>query len=220
MSETETKTKEENKTEESKKLDTTFVLGKKLHMTQVFTEDFSVSPGTIIEVGPMTVTQVKTKEKDGYSAVQIGFGSRNEKNINKAQKTLGNFEDIREIRLENDTDQVKKGDVISPIQLEAGDKVRVTAISKGKGFQGVVKRHNFAGGRRSHGQKHSEREAGSIGIGGVQRVMKGKKMPGRMGGDKITTKNLVIAHVDAENNTIVVKGAVPGRAGSFVEIRK
>lgn len=196
-----------------------YMLGKKLHMTQIFTDDSRAIPGTIVEVEPMTVTQIKTNEKDGYSAVQVGYGTRKEKHTNKAQSIKGDFEGFHEIRLENDTDAVKVGDTIDLNQFASGDKVAVTGISKGKGFQGGVKRHNFSGGRRSHGNKHHERTIGSIGVGGVQHVLKGKRMPGRMGSDRITTKGLEVIHANQEEGFVVIKGAVPGRTGTLIEIR-
>lgn len=195
-----------------------YVLGKKLHMTQVFSDTSEAIPGTIVELSPMTVTQVKTVEKDGYSAVQLGVGERKESKVNKAQKGKGEFEYFHEVRLAGDTDVVKVGDVIAP-QLAVGDAVTVSGISKGKGFAGAVKRYGFKGGRRTHGQKHSEREVGSIGIGGVQRVFKGKKMPGRMGSDRVTTKGLEIIHANLDEGFVVVKGAIPGRAGTVIEIK-
>jgi large subunit ribosomal protein L3 len=165
------------------------------------------------------VTQVKTLEKDKYNAVQIGFGARREKNINKAQlghtKDLGMFRYLKEFHVAGD---YKRGDIIDVSIFTPGDKVQISAISKGKGFQGVVKRHGFAGGRRSHGQKHSEREPGSIGATGPQKVLKGLRMAGRMGGDRITVKNLKIVAVDPASNTLLIKGALPGHPGTFVEI--
>jgi large subunit ribosomal protein L3 len=199
-----------------------FILGTKQNMTQVFDEKGEVFPVTVIKTSPNIVIQVKTKTNDGYEALQVGFGSRKAKNINKAQKgqfkDLGNFQFVREIR----TNEAKNvGDKLELEQFIAGDKVVVSAISKGKGFQGVVKRHGFHGGPRSHGQKHSEREPGSI-SGGVRnggRVPKGMRMAGRMGGDFITVKNLKVVQIDANAGEILIKGAVPGRRGTLVEIK-
>ena len=203
-----------------------FILGEKLAMTQIFTEDGVVHPVTAVQSGQMTVVQVKNKKKDGYDAIQYGFGDRNEKNINKAQighaKTLGNFRYYREERLPEGTEAtVNAGDTVNPEVFNVGDIVEVSAISKGKGFQGVVKRHKFEGGRRSHGQKHSEREAGSIGgaAHGGGRVRLGKRMPGRMGYDRVTVKNLKIVAVDTDTNQIFVSGAIPGRRGTLIEIK-
>lgn len=199
--------------------DTTFLLGKKLHMTQIFNEQAQAVPGTIIELLPMVITQIKTSEQDGYDAIQLGVGERKEKNINKAQKTKGAFEFFKEVRLSAPASDLKVGDVISHEQIAVGDKVAVTSISKGKGFQGAVKRHGFSGGRRSHGNKHHERTVGSIGVGGVGHVIKGKKMPGRMGSDRITVKGLKVTHLDPQGEFIVVKGAIPGREGTVIELR-
>lgn len=193
-------------------------------MTQVFGKDGVVNAGTIIETGPMKITQIRTSEKDGYSAIQVGYGTKREKLINKAQKghykEMGNFEGMREFRIADEGTH-KHGDTLDISQFEIGDTVVVSGISKGKGFQGVVKRHGFAGGRRSHGQKHSEREAGSIGGGGRAggRVAKGMRMAGRMGSDRVSVKNLDILHIDKDNGVIIVKGAIPGRTGTLIEIR-
>lgn len=203
-----------------------FILGTKQNMTQVFREDGTVVPVTILATSPMTVTQVKTLEKDGYQAVQVGFGTRGAKNIKKPQKghfkELGNFRYVKEYRLEPKEDSsANVGDQIELSTFKAGDTVQVSAISKGKGFQGVVKRHGFHGGPRSHGQKHSEREPGSI-SGGTReggRVPIGMRMAGRMGADRITVKNLKIEQVNSEAGYIMVTGAVPGRRGTLVEIR-
>ena len=198
-----------------------FLLGTKVNMTQIFDEKGIVHPATVIKTGPMTVTQVKTVEKDGYNAVQIGFGTRAAKNINKALKghmKEGNFMHLVEFRMD-DVSAYKVGDVV-PSGFASGDLVTTSSISKGKGFQGAVKRHGFKGGPRSHGQKHSEREPGSIGGGGRDggRVAKGKRMAGRMGGDQITSKGLTIVSVKPETNEIFVRGAVAGRRGTLVEI--
>lgn len=198
-----------------------FILGTKQNMVQVWDEDGKCFPATILTAGPVTVTQLKNEEKDGYSAVQVGFASKNAKKINKALKghlkNLGNFRYINEFR--TDGKEFKVGDTIDASLFEEGDIVQVSGVSKGKGFQGVVKRHGFHGGPRSHGQKHSEREPGSIGATGPQRVFKGVRMAGRMGSDRITVKNLKILQVDKENNTILISGAVPGKRGTLLEIR-
>lgn len=193
-------------------------------MTQIFGEDGRVSPATVLNVEPVVVSQIKTKEKDGYNAVQIGTGSRKEKNISKAVK--GHLKDLglpavlKEFRV-NEASSLNKGDKIEIDTFTVGDKVTVSAVSKGKGFQGVVKRHGFHGGPRSHGQKHSEREPGSIGGGGREggKVAKGMRMAGRTGGDRITVKNLKVLGIDKENSTMLVSGAVPGRRGTMVEVR-
>ncbi|MDD5050342.1 MAG: 50S ribosomal protein L3 [Candidatus Pacebacteria bacterium] len=197
-----------------------FVLGQKVNMTQVFDENGALHPGTIISCGANVVTQVKTDEKDGYKAVQIGYGTRNPKNVNKAQKghtkELGNFSNFREFTGVSD---LKVGDTLSPALFKVGEKVVITSVSKGKGFQGVIKRHGFGGGRRTHGQKHSEREPGSIGGGLRTRVPKGMRMGGRMGQDTITSKGMTVLMVDEAKREIIIGGAVPGRRGTLVEIK-
>lgn len=199
-----------------------FILGTKEKMTEYFNEDGVVVPVTAISTSPMIVTQIKTKATDGYNAIQVGFGTRKAKNISKPlkghMKDLGSFKVLKEFH----TDEVEKykvGDTLNVFDMLAvGDKVVVSGTSKGKGFQGVVKRHGFAGGPRSHGQKHSEREPGSIGGGLRTRVPKGMRMAGRTGSDRITQKNLKVVMLDAENNLILLKGAIPGVTGSLVEI--
>ncbi len=193
-------------------------------MTQVFDAEGKVHPATILVAGPVTITQVKTVETDGYRAVQVGYGEKSAKNINKAQKgvfkEMGNFKYVKEFRVQDsDKTEYKVGDKIDLSAFKAGDTVVVSAISKGKGFQGVVKRHKFKGGPRSHGQKHSEREPGSI-SGGLRTTLRsGMRMAGRMGSDRTTVKNLKIEHIDTAGNYILVSGAVPGRRGSLVEVR-
>jgi large subunit ribosomal protein L3 len=201
-----------------------FILGTKQYMTQVFDEKGQVYPVTVISAGPMVVTQIKTKAVDGYDAIQVGYGSKNAKNVNKPMKghtkELGNFVCLREVKIEGEN-PFKVGDTVDSSIFKEGDKITVSAISKGKGFQGVVKRHGFKGGPRSHGQKHSEREPGSLGGGGRDggRVAKGKRMAGRMGGDRITIKNAKLVQIDAVNNAFLIKGAIPGRRGTMVEIK-
>jgi large subunit ribosomal protein L3 len=199
-----------------------FILGTKQNMTQIFDDKGLVHPVTALKAGPLTVTAVKTVSKDGYNAVQVGFGSRNPKNITKAvqgQMNGGNFMYLREFRTDGEG-TFKVGDTIDLSTFAVGDKVTVSAISKGKGFQGGVKRYNFKGGPRTHGQKHSEREPGSLGGGGRDggRVAKGKRMAGRMGGDRITTKGLTVINISSETGEIFIKGAVPGRRGTLVEV--
>lgn len=205
-----------------------FIIGKKIGMTQIFSEDGKVAPVTLVSVAPNTVLQIKTKEKDGYDGVQVGMGSRKIKNIKKPQrghfKDLGNFEQVKEFRvIPNDKMQMpNRGDKIDALVFQVGDKVRVSGISKAKGFQGVMKRHGFHGAPATHGTKHAHREPGSIGGGGGRaggRVVKGMRMAGRMGGERVTTRGLKIINVDAEKNVIAIKGAVPGRRGTLIEIR-
>ncbi|MFA7216469.1 MAG: 50S ribosomal protein L3 [Candidatus Paceibacterota bacterium] len=200
-----------------------FILGIKQNMTQVFDESGVVHPATVVKTGDMVVTQIKTVEKDGYSAIQVGFGERKEKNINKplkGQMKGGSYMYLFEIPVEEGK-VYNIGDTIDASSLKAGDMVTISSISKGKGFQGVVKRHGFHGGPRSHGQKHSEREAGSIGGAGRDggRVAKGKRMAGRMGSDRITTKSLTIVSINPETKEVFIRGAIAGRRGTVVEIK-
>lgn len=198
-----------------------FILGTKQKMTQIFDETGRVYPATVVSAGPLTVTQVKESEKDGYVSVQVGYGDAKEKNVTKPRKghfgELGLFKTVKEFRV--DTTEAKRGDVIDASAFEVGEKVSVSSVTKGKGNQGVVKRHNFSGGPRTHGNKHSERRPGSIGSTGPQRVLKGLRMAGRMGGNRVTVKNLKVVAVDAASNTLVISGAIPGRPGTLVEIR-
>ena len=183
-----------------------FILGTKVNMTEYFREDGQVVPVTVLAVPLATVTRVFSKTKDGYDSVQVSF-------------TAGKKEKKKEFRLKPDDQNDKKaGDTLDVSIFAPGDKVQVSSISKGKGFQGVVKRHGFHGGPRTHGQKHSEREPGSIGGGLRTHVPAGMRMAGRMGGDRITQKNLQVVLVDKENNLMLVKGAVAGARGSLVEI--
>lgn len=200
-----------------------FFLGTKGRMTQIFDEKGVVQPATIVNASPLTVTQVKTADTDGYQAVQVGSGTRRESNLSQAVrghlKDLGSFRTLREFS----TDQaLERGATIDISIFVPGDVVTVSAISKGKGFQGVVKRHGFAGGPRSHGQKNKERSPGSIGGGGGRaggRVVKGMRMAGRMGSDRVTVKNLKVLAVDVASNTLLISGAIPGHPGTIVEIR-
>ena len=195
-------------------------------MTQVFDETGEVSPVTVLSTPAGKITQVKTKATDGYSAVQIGFGAKSEKNLTKALKghlkDQGNFSHIKEFRVsEDEAAKFKVGDAVSSSVFKEGDTVVVSAVSKGKGFQGVVKRHKFKGGSRTHGQKHSEREPGAIG-GGARaggRVAKGMRMAGRMGSDRITVPNLKIVQISEAEGFILIRGAVPGRRGTLIEVR-
>jgi large subunit ribosomal protein L3 len=200
-----------------------FILGEKQSMTQFFAADGTAHAATIVKTTPTIVTAIKTQEKDGYDAVQVGYGARKEKNIAKPQQgqfgKFGNFQIIKEFRMNPaQIGDMKAGDAIDLSTFVANEDITVTGTSKGKGFQGVVKRYNFAGGRRSHGQKHSEREPGSIGATGPSRVFKGTRMAGRMGTDRVTVKGLKVLAVDVANNIMLVKGAVPGRRGTVLEI--
>jgi large subunit ribosomal protein L3 len=196
-----------------------FILGKKLEMSQIFDEKGNVVPVTLIEAGLCQVTQVKTKERDGYQAVQIGFEKiEKAKKIKKTMKGK-EFRYLKEFPISNSQFSMKTGDKIDVSVFKEGEKVNVSGISKGKGFAGVVKRWHFKGQFKTHGTKEKWRSPGSIGQRWPQRVIKGKKMGGRMGSDRTTVKNLKIAKIDLENNILAVRGAVPGRNGILLEIR-
>ncbi len=199
-----------------------FILATKENMTRVFADDGRAYAGTILNVQPVTVTQVKSAEgKDGYAAVQVGMGTKKTKNVSKAVlgHTAGKgYEAIREFRT---TEAATVGDMIDAGTFAVGDTVQISGLSKGKGFSGVVKRHGFHGGPRSHGQKHTERSPGSIGGSGGRaggRVVKGKKMAGRMGTERVTVTNLKVLAVDAKAGKLVISGAVPGRRGTLLEV--
>ncbi len=199
------------------------IFGIKGRMTQVFDEKGIVSAATVITASPMTATQVKTKENDGYQAVQFGIGSRKESRLSKPLKghlkEIAPVQFVREVRTD---EAIERGAQMDVSMFTPGDVVTVSAISKGKGFQGVVKRHGFHGGPRSHGQKNKERSPGSIGGSGGRaggRTAKGIRMAGRMGGDQITVKNLKVLSVVPESNTLIISGAIPGRPGTLVEIK-
>jgi len=200
------------------------LLGTKEGMDQIFDEQGVVHPVTVLSVSKNVVTQRKTTETDGYEAVQIASGKKSKNKLSKA--VLGHLGDagplktLREFRIgKNDDTSYAVGDVVDVSIFEEGDKVKISAISKGKGFQGVVKRYNFGGGPRSHGQKHTERAPGSIGAKGPARVFKGRKMPGRMGTDRVSVLNLKVIKVDAEAQKLYIKGAIPGPRGGVVEVR-
>jgi large subunit ribosomal protein L3 len=199
-----------------------FILGTKENMSEYFGEDGTVFPVTIVSAGPITVTRIFEKSKDGYNSVQVGFGIQKKERVSKgsAGAMKGAFyKTLKEFRLKpTDESSAKEGEIIDVSAFVVGDKIEVTSISKGKGFQGVVKRHGFHGGPRTHGQKHSEREPGSIGGGLRTHVPKGMRMAGRMGSDRIMQKNLKVVFVDKENNLMLIKGAIAGRRGTLVEI--
>ena len=199
------------------------IIGKKVGMTQIFDENGAVIPVTVIECGPCPVVQVKTVETDGYDAVQLGFGDIKEKKLNKPSK--GHFakanvkptKHVREFRLE-DVTTVKVGDEIKVDTFEAGEKVDIQGITKGKGFQRVIKRHGQSRGPMGHGSMY-HRRPGSMGPTSTPgRVIKGKKLPGHMGVETVTIQNLVIVKVDLDKNAILVKGSVPGNKGSILKI--
>jgi len=202
----------------------TTILGRKLGMTQVWSEDDRLLPVTVIEAGPCVVTQVKTLKRDGYRAVQIGFGDIKESKVNKpmaghfAKAKVEAKKFLAEIRLA-ETDDMKIGQTITVDVFEGAKHVHVTGTSKGKGFAGVMKRHNFKGGPGGHGS-HFHRAPGSIGqCATPSRVFKGMKLPGHMGSETVTVKNLDVVKIDAEQNLLLVKGAVPGAKGALLTIR-
>ncbi len=205
----------------------TGILGKKIGMTQVFTDDGTVVPVTVIQAGPCWVVTKRTLERDGYTAVQLGMDEIKEKKVNKPMK--GHFEKhgvpylryLKEIRLSpEDLEDVKEGQVVTCEIFNVGDKLKVTGWSKGRGFAGVMKRHGMGGSRDSHGARY-HRVVGSIGMCTFPgRVHKGKRMPGHMGNERVTIKNLEVVAVYPEKNIILVKGAVPGARGSLLILRK
>ncbi len=201
------------------------ILGRKLGMTQVWSEDDRLVPVTVIEAGPCVVSQVKTVDRDGYDAVQIAFGDIKESKVNKP--TAGHFakagatprRHVSEVRLSEPDGDVKLGDELTVEMFEPGAMVDVSGTSKGKGFAGVMKRHNFRGGPGGHGS-HFHRAPGSIGQAATpSRVFRGKRMPGQMGNETVTVRNLEVVKVDPEQNLLVVKGAVPGPKGALLTIR-
>ncbi|MBI3631327.1 MAG: 50S ribosomal protein L3 [Candidatus Staskawiczbacteria bacterium] len=195
-----------------------FILGQKLGMTQMFDKDGKVIPVTLILGGPCYVLQKKTKEKE-YDAIQIGFNKIEKKNkLKKSQKSRP-YKFVKEFKGDIDISKYNTGDEINVSIFNEGDKIKVSGISKGKGFQGGVKRHGFSGRNATHGVKHEQRTIGSTGSRFPQRVIKGRRMPGRMGYERISVKNLKIAKVDKKNNLLAVKGAIPGYNGTLLEIR-
>jgi len=196
------------------------LLGTKVGMTQILSEDGVAIPVTLIKAGPVTVTQVKTVDSDGYTAVQLGYG--NGKNLSNAvaghvKKAGVTPKTIREVRID-DLGELKVGDAFDVAIFEVGDNVDVTGVSKGKGFAGTIKRHNYNRQRATHGGKGDTRKVGSIGSMYPQRVFKGKTMAGHMGHEQVTVKNLTVAYVDAEDGVIGIKGAVPGPRKGLVRI--
>lgn len=196
-----------------------FILGKKIGMTQVFLENGEVVPVTKVQAGPCQIVQIKN-EKDGVKAVQIGFDEAREKSVAKPQR--GHLHDLNLVKnlkdFKTDSKEINRGDTITVETFSAGDKVTVVGQSKGKGFEGVVRRHHFHGGPASHGHKDNLRMPGAIGSGGIQRVFKGVRMAGRMGGERITVKNLQIIEVHPEVNELYIKGAVPGGRNALLAI--
>lgn len=197
------------------------LLGTKIGMTQLISEDGKAVPVTIIKAGPVTVTQVKTVETDGYNAVQVGFEEG--KNLSKAVAGHLKAADvtpkyIREFRINDESEELTIGKTFDVTEFELGDVVDATGTSKGKGFAGNIKRHNFHSQKKSHGAKGNTRKGGSIGSMYPQKVFKGKRMPGRMGHDTVTVKNLVVSYIDVENNLIGLKGAIPGPKRGLIVI--
>ena len=199
------------------------LLGTKIGMTQIISEDGRAVPVTLIKAGPVTVTQVKTVETDGYNAVQVGFEEG--KNLSKA--VAGHLKaakitpkHIREFRIsaEDATEELSVGSTIDVTAFELGDVVDATGISKGKGFAGTIKRHNFERHKKTHGGKGNTRKPGSIGSMYPQKVFKGKRMAGRMGHEQVTVKNLVVSYIDVDNNLIGLRGAVPGPKKGLIVI--
>jgi large subunit ribosomal protein L3 len=223
-----------------------FILGRKMNMTQIFDEKGNVVPVTLIEAGPCFITQVKTKEKDGYEATQIGFlKKKNPKKTDKKKeyRYLREFKDVLEQGRKNKEEsekegkektekegerekegkkteekKIKKDKEINVSIFEKGEKVKVSGVSKGKGFQGAVKKWGFSGRNATHGVKHEHRTLGSVGSTDAARVFKGKKMPGRMGFTRNTVKNLEVVGLEPEKNILIIKGALPGRKGTLLEI--
>jgi large subunit ribosomal protein L3 len=214
------------------------ILGTKVGMTQVIDDDGIVSPATIIQAGPCYITQVKQSKPDGYSAIQLGFGDVKEKRLTKGQRghlgllktdakhpnrkaTAGipAVRHLREFRTRS-AGEYEVGQILTVAQFDAGDRVDVVGLSKGRGFAGVVKRHGFSGGPKTHGQSDRQRAPGSIGAtSGMSRVIKGMKMAGRMGNERVTSQNLEVVRIDPDRNLIAVKGSVPGAKGGLVMIR-
>jgi large subunit ribosomal protein L3 len=202
------------------------LLGKKIGMTRIFDEAGNVIPVTVVKVGPCYVTQVKTVQSDGYKAVQLGFDTKKEKNTTKPM--MGHLEKagvppvrfLKEFLLKEDV-EYKLGDIIKVDMFKPGDPIKVTGLSKGRGFAGAMKRHNFSGAQTTHGQSDRTRAPGSLGQSSYpSRVFKGMKMAGRMGNTRVSVKGLVVAKVDAENDLLFIKGAIPGARNSYVEVYK
>jgi large subunit ribosomal protein L3 len=197
-----------------------YILGKKMEMTQVWHGDQAISV-TKVQAGPCVVVCSKNIKNDSYEAVQLGFGERKEKNIKKPQKGhlkgLGNIRFLREFRVA--AGDLKRGDKIDVSTFTVGDEIDVIATSKGKGFQGGVKRHGFSGSKKTHGNKDQLRMPGSVGATGPAHIFKGTRMAGRMGGDRVTIKNSEIVEIDLENNILMIKGGIPGAKNGLVIIQ-
>lgn len=198
-----------------------FILGKKIGMTQVFLENGMVVPVTRVQAGPCQVVQVKDEKKENATALQLGFGGKRSFRLSRPAaghlKGLAPVSFLRDFGLES-VAGIKRGDVITVETFATGDRVNVIGTSKGKGFAGVVKRHHFHGAMKTHGHKHDLRAPGSIGAGGVQRVFKNMRMAGRMGGDRVTVKNLEIVEVHPQANELYIKGAIPGGRNALIMV--
>jgi large subunit ribosomal protein L3 len=199
------------------------ILAKKLGMTQVFQEDGSVARVTVLQAGPCPVTAIRTPERDGYEAVQLAFGQTKEKHLTKAE--LGHLKKVdapplrHVVEFRDEAGELQLGESVTVEAFEAGQRVKISGVSKGKGFQGTIKRHNFASGPKSHGS-HNVRAPGSIGASAwPARVMKGIRGPGQMGNKRVTQKGLEIISIDAKENLLLVRGSVPGPRGGVVEVR-
>jgi large subunit ribosomal protein L3 len=199
------------------------ILAKKLGMTQVFQEDGSVARVTVLQAGPCPVTAIRTPERDGYEAVQLAFGQTKEKHLTKAE--LGHLKKVdapplrHVVEFRDEAGELQLGESVTVESFEAGQRVKISGVSKGKGFQGTIKRHNFASGPKSHGS-HNVRAPGSIGASAwPARVMKGIRGPGQMGNKRVTQKGLEIVSIDAKENLLLVRGSVPGPRGGVVEVR-
>ena len=198
------------------------IIGRKVGMTQIYVEDGTVEPVTAIEAGPCTVTQIKTDAKEGYCAVQLGFAEARKLNSPERGhlKQLGLFRYLREFRVEDASD-IELGNRVDVSLFQPGDMVDVSGISKGRGFAGTIKRHNFSGGPKTHGQSDRHRAPGSVGAGtDPGRVLKGQKMAGHMGNERVTVKGLKVISADPDKNLLLVRGAVPGAKNGLLEIRK
>lgn len=201
------------------------MLGRKIGMTQIFEEDGTLVPVTVIQAGPLVVTQKKTEERDGYNAIQVGFEDIKESKLNKPAK--GHFDKaeldykkyLTEIRVDN-VDEFEIGQVLTVEAFEAGDKIDVTGTSKGKGTQGVIKRHGFSRGRETHGSQFHRAPGGMSAATYPGRVLKGHRMGGRMGNEKVTVQNLEIVRVDVDNNLLLIKGAIPGPKKGLVSVKE
>jgi len=217
----------QDNTKMSDKKDTTekFILGIKLGMSQIFDDKAKIIPVTLVQAGPCHILQVKNQGKDGYDAIQLGFSTKKKSNkperghIKKSDAKTSGFRYIREFRLTAPS-QAKAGEKIGANVFTIGDKLQVTGTSKAKGFQGVVKRHNFRGAPASHGTKHAHRQGGSIGATDPARVFKGTRMAGRMGSDTITVKNIKVVDINEKDNILILKGAMPGNNRSLLKLKK